>query len=178
MLRVEVVMREWYNEETDEISSETYTLDLEHSLLSLSKWEEKYERPFLKDDDKTPEEMLDYYKFMALSDEVPDEVFYSLGLSDLKTINEYIGSRRTATWFSDKNGKPTKEVITSELVYYWIFSYNIPIECEQWFLNRLFTLVKVFSVKNSPPKKKSQSEIAAENRALNAQRKAKLKTKG
>lgn len=178
MLQVEITTSESYDEELEEFLEEKYVLSLEHSLRSLSKWESKYEKPFLSDDEKTPEEMLDYVKCMTLSDDVTEDLYNLLSRDNIREINEYISSKQTATWFRDDKKPGNKEIVTAELIYYWMFSYNIPMECEQWFLNRLLTLIKVFSAKNSPPKKKSQHEIAAENRALNAKRKAKFKTSG
>ena len=178
MLQVEVITSETYDDERNEFFEETYALGLEHSLRSLSKWESMYEKPFLTDDEKTPEEMLDYIKCMTVKEDTPSDIYLHLSRENIREINEYIGSKQTATWFKDDNKKASREIITSELIYYWMFSYNIPMECEEWFLNKLLTLIKVFSVKNSPQKKKSQAEIAAENRAMNDQRRAKMNSKG
>lgn len=181
MLTVQVKTAENYNEETEEFVTEEYQLDLEHSLVSLSKWESKYEKPFLDNSERTPEEIMDYIKSMAISESVPDAVFESLSTENFARINEYIAAKQTATWFNDdgeKNNQKAAEKITSELVYYWMISYNIPMECEHWHLNRLFTLIRVFNVKNSKPKKMSAGERARRNRELNEKRKQQLKTKG
>jgi hypothetical protein len=155
------------------------SLDLEHSLISLSKWESKYEKPFLGKDEKSPEEVIDYVKCMAVDPKTPEEIFYRLSEENFKQINEYLDAKMTATWFSDQPGQPkSREVITSELVYYWMTGYNIPWEAQHWHLNRLFTLIRICSIKAEKPKKMSRGEIARRNRELNAQRKSQLGTRG
>lgn len=180
MLELKVIIEDSFDEERNEFLSKTFDLRLEHSLLSLSKWEAEYEKPFLSKDEKTPEEILAYVRAMTLTENVPDDVYDSLSIENQDAINAYISAKRTATWFSDNSKEPARssEIVTSELIYYWMLSYNIPLECETWHLNRLFTLIRVFSVKNSKPKKLSHREIAARNRELNASRRAKLKSKG
>ena len=179
MLHLKVVISENYNSETNEFVTDEFDLDMEHSLLSLSKWESEHEKPFATDDEKSPEEWLSYFKLMTITPTVPDNVYHCLSYENMVDIKNYIEAKRTATWFRDtRNTSMSKATITSELVYYWMFSYGIPKECETWHFNRLMTLIRVFSVKNQPEKKKSQAEIAAENRALNAKRKAQLKTNG
>lgn len=182
MLTIHVKLVEYYDEERSQFVADVFKLDMEHSLISLSKWESKHERPFLDDSEKSPEDILEYIKAMTITPDVPDEVFDSLSTDNLNEINAYISAKKTATWFSehDKKAKPgaPKETITSELIYYWMLSYNIPMECENWHLNRLFTLIQVFNVKNSKPKKMTASERAARNRELNEKRKAQLGTSG
>lgn len=166
-------------------SDETFTtvgdvdLELEHSLVSLSKWESKFEKPFLGKEDKTSEEAIGYVKAMTLTPDVPDEVFKRLSEENLKTINSYLDAKMTATFFSDDSASPkTGVVITSELIYYWMTVFQIPFECEHWHLNRLFTLIQICNLKQDKPKKMSRSEIQARNRELNEQRKRQLGTKG
>jgi hypothetical protein len=173
-------MTEAYNEETREfVIADGFKLELEHSLVSLSKWESKFEKPFLSTENKTPEEILWYMKAMTLTQDVPEEVFQRLSEDNIQEIDSYIGSKMTATWFrEDANQRRSREIITAELVYYWLFSYGIPKECEDWHLNRLFTLIKVFSEKNKPPKKMSRAEAAQQNRSLNAQRRAQMGSSG
>jgi len=93
-------------------------------------------------------------------------------------VDDYINARMTATWFSDTKGSPSRETITAELVYYWMFSLNIPLATEHWHLNKLFTLIRVFNEKNAPQKKMSPREIAARNSQLNEERRARLNTRG
>lgn len=180
MLTIQVPGIELFDEDSQEfVSSDSFELHLEHSLVSLSKWEETFEKPFLNDVRKTSEEVLSYIKFMVLDSNVSPDVFGRLSEDNIDQIHDYINKKMTATWFSATSSKEKNtEKITAELVYYWMFSMGIPKECENWHLNKLFTLIRVFSAKNSPSKKLSRSELAARNRELNAQRRAQLNTTG
>lgn len=180
MLKIMVGAEEAYDEETQEfVFRGGFELQLEHSLVSLSKWESEYEKPFLSETEKTPEELIGYIKAMTLTPEVPEEVFHRLNVSNFTAVNEYINAKMTATWFNEAPGAPkSRETITSELIYYWLTIFQIPFEVETWHLNRLFTLIRICNVKSAKPKKMSRSEIAQRNRTLNEQRRAQLKTKG
>jgi len=180
MLKIIVPGVEMFDDRSQEFVTEgDVTLELEHSLVSLSKWESKHEKPFLGKVEKTSEEVIDYIRCMILTPNVSEEVISKLTEKNITEINEYIDSKMTATWFSDAPGTPkTRDVITAELIYYWMVVFQIPFECERWHLNRLFTLIRVCNVKQAKPKKMSRSELAARNRELNAQRKAQLGTSG
>ena len=180
MLKIVVPGIELFDDESQEfVTQNDFTLELEHSLVSLSKWESIYEKPFLGEGEKTTDEVVGYVKAMTLTPEVPEEIFYKLSEENVAKINEYIDAKMSATWFSEQPGAPkTREVITSEVIYYWMIAFQIPFECETWHLNRLFTLIRVCNIKQAKPEKMSRAEIAARNRELNAQRKAQFGTKG
>lgn len=177
---MEVKLSEGFDESTGEFIEEIETVYLEHSLLSVSRWEEKYEKPFLTDDsERAPEELLDYIQMMIVESNVEGDLLPKLTQENITELQEHIAKKATATWFrEEKKTKKSPEVITSELIYYWMFSYQIPKECETWHLNRLLTLIRVFGAKNEKPKKMSNSEVASRNRSLNEQRRAELATKG
>jgi hypothetical protein len=154
-------------------------IHLEHSLLSLSKWESKHEKPFLGKDEKSSEEVISYIECMVLDDNLPEDILHRLSEDNFEQINAYLDAKMTATWFSEQPGEPkSREVITSELVYYWMTVFQIPWEAENWHLNRLFTLIRVCNIKAAKPQKMSKAELARRNRELNAQRKQQLGTTG
>jgi len=176
---IEVVLSENFDDSTQEFKFTIYDLDLEHSLVSMSKWESHFEKPFLGKTEKTSEETLWYIRAMAVERRVPPEIFEKLSAKNLDEINRYINAKMTATWFSDKEPKkPSEEIITAELIYCWMIALNIPFECQTWHLNRLLTLIRVCNVKNSPPKKMSKADLARRNRELNAQRRKQFSTSG
>ena len=185
MLRITIpaVEREEFNEATNEFLYTTVlkeqTLQLEHSLVSLSKWESKWRKAFLGKQDKTDEEILDYVKCMTLTQNVNPEVYNHLTAENYKQINEYIEAPMTATCFADDcQGRNGREVVTSELIYYWMSAYNIPVDFQKWHLNKLLTLIRVCNVKSSSPKRMSKREIMKRNAALNAARRKQLNTRG
>lgn len=155
-------------------------LQLEHSLVSLSKWESVYEKPFFGRDEKTPEEMESYIRMMVVGGEAPENLVSLLDRDHVDTISSYINSKQTATFFSD-NGprRGSSEIVTTELVYYWMKSFKIPFwPCETWHFNRLMTLIQICGVKETKPKKMSQSEIMERNRRLNEERRKQMGSQG
>lgn len=179
MLTITIPQCEGYNELTEEFFYVKETkLVLEHSLLSLSKWESKWHKPFLGDTEKTLEQTIDYIRCMTITQNVDPIVYSALTDDNLIAVREYINDPMTATTISDKNNKVNREIVTSEIIYYWMIAMQIPFECQKWHLNRLLTLINVCSIKNSPSKKMSPQELADRNRALNESRKAKWKTRG
>lgn len=180
MLRVSIPPAELWDEEKQEfLYTRERTLQLEHSLVSLSKWESKWNRPFLAKQEKTFEETLDYVKCMTLTQNVDEETYRYLTNDNIERINQYIDAPMTATYFSkEKPVGSSREQVTAELIYYWMIALNIPFECQKWHLNRLLTLIKVCNIKNQPPPKRSRREIMARNAALNAARRRKWNTRG
>lgn len=180
MLRIVVPATELWDEGRQEfINAKEQTLQLEHSLVSLSKWESKWRKAFLSKGEKTQEETIDYIRCMTITPHVDPEVYERLTVANINEINQYIEAPMTATYFSeDKSGKKSHEIITSELIYYWMIQHGIPFECQKWHLNRLLTLIRVCERKNTPPKKRSKSEIMREYSALNAARRKKFNTRG
>lgn len=179
MLRIKVVLAEDFDDERQEfIESKTAIVELEHSLVSLSKWEAEWEKPFLATKDKTTDETISYVAMMLLTPDVPEEVFLKLIENHLSQITAYISAKRTATWFSeDRNASRSREVITAEIIYYWMISLSVPFECQYWHLNQLITLIRVINHKNAP-KKRGRQNSAVARRALNAQRRAQHNTTG
>lgn len=180
MLQIDVPERELFDEKTQQfITVHATTLTLEHSLVSLSKWESKWCKPFLGKGEKSNEETLDYIRCMTLTQNVNPNVYLALTNTNIEKIRNYIDSPMTATTFrEDKNAPKSREIITSELIYYWMIALNIPVEFQKWHLNRLLTLIRVCNIKNQPPKKMSQRQIMANNTALNNARRKALHTKG
>ena len=180
MLRITIpAVEQWDERKQEFVTTKEQTLQLEHSLVSLSKWESKWCKAFLTKQEKTFEETLDYIKCMTITQNVDPEVYNYLTNKNIEEINNYIDAPMTATYFSDnKTVKSSREQITAELIYYWMIALNIPFECQKWHLNRLLTLIKICNIKNQPPKKRSRKEIMSRNAALNAARRKQLNTKG
>lgn len=181
MLTIHIPSKSVFNEETNEfIDFKGQTIQLEHSLVSVSKWESKYQKPFMTKENKTKDETLYYIKCMTITQNVSELAYLCMSRENIMEINKYIESPMTATTFYDPDGTNnySREIITSELVYYWMISLNIPMECQRWHFNRLLTLIRVCNIKNNPQKKMSNNDIMKRNKALNDARRKKLNTRG
>jgi hypothetical protein len=180
MLQITVPSIELWDERREEfVYREEKTLQLEHSLVSISKWESKWHKPFLLKEDKTNEEILDYIQCMTITQNVKPEVYTRLSADNVNEIKRYIEDPMTATTFSkDESNRGSREIVTSELIYYWMTVLGIPSEYQKWHLNRLLTLIRVCNIKNAPPKKRSKKEIMSRNAALNAARRKQYNTRG
>mgnify|MGYP004564449205 FL=1 len=172
MLHITIPAGELYNEETGEfLHTKEQKLTLEHSLVSLARWESKWHKPFLSPKPKTREESVDYVRCMTLTQNVDPLSYQFLTPALLRQVTEYIEEPMTATTFSKAEQKKfSREIITAEIIYYWMISFSIPMECQKWHLARLLTLISVCDRKNSPGKKMSKKELYAQNRALNEAR--------
>lgn len=176
MLLIKVPM-DAFNEATQQFV--TFDLELEHSLVSLSKWESKFEKPFLSSSSKTSEEAAWYLSAMTLTPNVPPEVYQNLTKKNIEEINDYISAKMTATWFAENtNQRPNREVITSELIYYWMIKLQIPHEFENWHINRLLTLIRVCNLKDAPKRKMNKRDALAQQRMLNEQRRQQFGNSG
>lgn len=191
MLKITIPAHEEWREDLQKFVGldKDYTLDLEHSLVSISKWEQKWHKPFLSEEQKSYEETCDYVRCMSLNEDVPDEVFNALPPDVVTKVNAYIQDSATATWINDESSKQIgksrmkKEVITSEIVYYWMIELNIPESFQYWHFNRLMTLIRVVDTKHqeadpNSKKKMSRSDILARNAKLNAARRKAMHSKG
>lgn len=179
MLKIIVPGEEFFDNAKQEfLTVGDFTLELEHSLASLSKWEQLFEKPFISREKKTTEETIAYIKAMCLTPDVPSEVYNRITSDNLTQIYEYIDAKMTATWFNVKDKQGPGEIVTAEVLYYWMISLGIPFECQYWHLNRLITLIRVCDEKNAPKKRLSFREIAERNRMLNAQRRSQNGSRG
>lgn len=182
MLQITIPAAELWDERKNEfVNIKEQTLQLEHSLVSISKWESKWKKAFLKNVDKTDAEIIDYIKCMTITQNVDPQIYNYLTNENYKQINEYIGDPMTATKVYDSgNKKNSRETVTSELIYYWMIALNIPIKFEKWHLNRLLTLIRVCNIKNQPPKKRKANAKDTANRyaELNAARRKQLNSQG
>lgn len=180
MLQIVIPALEYWDEKKEMfVSEKEQVLQLEHSLISLSKWESKWCKSFLSTKELSREENMDYIRCMTITKNVSPDTYKRLTNQHIDQINEYIKAPMTATTFREGRGaKGRKRIITAELIYYWMVAFNIPVEFQKWHLNRLLTLIRVCEIENSPKKKQSANDILRENAALNAARKAQLKTKG
>ena len=180
MLQLEIKPKEKKKKKAQEfVYTKGQTLQLEHSLVSISKWESKWCKPFLGKESKTYEETIDYIRCMTLTQNVNPKIYTMLSAENIMAVNNYIEAPMSATFLHEsENKRPSREAITSELIYYWMISYQIPFECQKWHLNRLLMLIRVCSVKNTPVKKRSARDIMNQNAALNAARRKQYNTKG
>ena len=171
----------WNDKDKVFVNVKTQTLSLEHSLVSISKWESKWHKPFIGKEPKTNDQIVDYIKSMTTTQNVDPLVYTVLTAQNIKEVNEYIDDSMTATWFNDTNKqtkKTNEEQITSELIYYWMIALEVPFECQRWHLNRLMTLIRICNIKNKQPTKGNKKELLANNAALNAARREKYGTSG
>lgn len=180
MLKIVIDGTENFNNNTQTFHQlDDIVIELEHSLVSVAKWESIYQKAFLSDNKKTSDEIFEYFKNMIVRCNADLDVLDKCSQENFNKIQEYIDSNQSATTFgSMPERRGPGEIITSELIYYWMIAFNVPFECQFWHLNRLFSLIRICNIKNSKPKKMSRTEIAQRNSELNAKRKAELGTKG
>lgn len=180
MLKITIPALDQFNETDNEfVTLKEQRLQLEHSLVSLSKWESKWCKPFLSKENKTFDESVDYIRCMTLTQNIDQNVYLRISPENVKQVSAYIEAPMTATVFSSAKKTINKEVITAEIIYYWMITMNIPFECTKWHLNRLLALINVCNIKNQPPgKKMSKREILTRNASVNEARKQALNTKG
>lgn len=184
MLKIIVPLAETFDEDSSRfVIADGFELELEHSLLSVSKWEEEFEKPFLGKDEKTVEQTAFYIEHcMTLTKNPPGEIWGKLSKANFEAIQNYINGNRTATWFNEPPEKRPLNlraaIITSEVIYGWMVGLKIPFETQTWYLNRLFTLIKVCNEQTKPPKKMGRAEAARQQAAVNAKRLAEMKTRG
>jgi len=178
-IKITVPGEEFWDEKEEIFRTNPGTvLTLEHSLVSLSKWESFFKKPFLGQEKKTPEETFEYIRMMSLDEDVPEVIFHRLSNENVAEINAYIEDKMTATTFREMPRSGSREIITNEIIRNWMVSFNVPLEYENRHLNQLFTLIKVINEKNKPQKKMSRSELAAHNRSLNERRLKQYGTSG
>lgn len=181
MLQIDIPYQEFYNEATGEFDHiSPCTLNLEHSLISLSKWEQKWKKPFMSDKGNTRAEIVDYIRCMTLNQNVDPKIYQNLTNSQIEKVRDYITDPATATTIVDRrvnNKRATKEIITSEVIYYQMIAFGIPFSCEKWHLNRLLMLIRICGIKGTPSQM-SQLDLFKENRELNAARRMAMNSKG
>lgn len=177
--KIHIPEQELWDETRDEfIPVKERTLSLEHSLVSLSKWESKWHKPFLSPEEKTREELTDYIRCMILddlSDEELETIIYALTPSDIKQVEQYLAEEQTATKFPEEKNNPepqSNELMTSELIYYYLGQIQCPfIPTENWNLSRVLTLIRVGSFKSKPEKKLNQKEALQQCEDINERNK-------
>lgn len=180
MLKVNVPSVELFNEKENRFEyTKPVTFTIEHSLVSISKWESKWCKSFIFTQNKTGEELIDYVRCMTLTQNVDPNVYYLIPETEFEKIRAYMDAPMTATTFTEleETQNPVPRKITSEEIYYWMIALNIPFECQKWHLNRLLTLIRVCAIKNAPQKKMSDAEIRAQHRAVNSKRRAQARAR-
>jgi hypothetical protein len=179
MLRVTISDEGWDPVLEEFTAIDPVVIEMEHSLISLSKWESKFEKPFLAKGNKEPEEIFEYIKMMTITEDLPPGIFDRISKENVIEINEYIDSKQSATTFVEMSmNRGTGETITSELIYYWMVAFAIPLQCEEWHLNRLFALIRICSLKNGKQKSMPKQQVSQQYRELNEKRKRELGTRG
>lgn len=180
MLSITIPASEYYDEVRGEFFSVPETrLRLEHSLAAISRWESKWLKPFFGNESKTPAECADYVRCMAIDEDVNPDVFRAIPPKIFDEIDRYIESPMTATTIRERPGRRGgREIVTSELIYYWMVALGIPFECDRWNINRLLMLIRITNIRQAPQKNMSRKDIYSQNRAINAARRAKLGSKG
>ena len=180
MLSITIPGFEIYDEATGKIVEiKGRDIQLEHSLVSISKWESKWKKPFLGTESRTMQETIDYVKCMTLTQNVDPRVYQGITNENILKIKAYIEDPMTATTFKKRPGRASNSIATSEVIYYWMISLEIPMECQKWHLNRLLTLIRVCDEKSSQSgKKMSKRDVMSQYRSLNAARRSKYGTRG
>lgn len=180
MLPITIAATELWDERSERfVSTKEQTLHLEHSLVSISKWESKWHKPFLHTQELTYEETIDYIRCMTLTQNVSPETYLCITPKQIDEIKAYMNESMTATTFGgDDKTRGNREIVTAEIIYYWMTALQIPFECKKWHISRLLTLIRVCSIKNSPKNPVSRRETASQYAAMNAARKKRLNTKG
>lgn len=181
MLKIDIPAREYWDERKNEfVTTKGQTLQLEHSLVSISKWESKWHKEFLSKESMSYEQTIDYVRCMTLTQNVDPTVYDSLTYDNIQTITKYIDDPMTASSVHEETpvAGSSRERVTSELIYYWMIALNIPFECQKWHLNRLLMLIRICNAKNKPPKKRSQRDLYRHHNAVNAANKRRFHSKG
>jgi hypothetical protein len=179
MFKLVVPAREMYDDSKNLFyMTEEYVLQLEHSLISISKWESKWCKPFLSKGEKTHEESVDYIRCMTITQGVSEKAYEAITTREIDLVTKYIDAPMTATVINEEKRVQNREIVTSEILYYWMVALAIPFECQKWHLNRLLTLISVYNIKSKPPKRMSGREILSRNARLNAVRRAQNNSKG
>lgn len=185
MLMITIPGAEFFNDATQEfITTKDTVLQLEHSLISVSKWEQKWNKAFLSKRNKTVEETIDYIRCMTINSNVDPFVYASITKKNIDDIFAYVNAPMTAVYFPEDEQKGfSHDTPTSELIYYWMISLGIPFECQKWHLNRLLALIRVCDIKNRAIKdgdknRKTKPSRYKDRRALNERRLRQYNTKG